>query len=167
MRVSATGRRIVGLLVLGLALSGCTSAPDEPATPAVPAVTSAAPSVSGPAGSGSGKATATPAPAETPEQQPTPVEPTGPEEVVIDITIADGTVDPNGRKLDVQVDQPIALYVTSDEDDEVHAHTSEDGYTLEVKAGTKVRGEFTLTAPGSYEVESHHLGKTIVVLNAR
>lgn len=171
MRVTPTGRRIVGFaiggLVAGLVLTGCTSAPEEPAAPAVPAVTSEVPtpSASSPAGSSSAKATPTPAPVETPE--PSAAENTGPDEVTIDIAIADGQVDPNGRKLDVEVGQPIVLYVTSDENDEVHAHTSQDGYTLEVKAGTKVRGEFTLDEPGSYEVESHHLGKTIVILNAR
>ena len=164
------GRRVlvlaIGGLVTGLALAGCTSAPEEPATPAVPAVTSAAPA---PSSSVPKSESPSPAPAESPEPVPTPsaAEETGPSEVTIDITIADGKVNPNGKKLDVEVGQPIALYVTSDSDDEVHAHTSEDGYTLDVKAGTKVRGEFTLISPGSYEVESHHLGKTIVVLNAR
>ena len=34
-------------------------------------------------------------------------------------------------------------------------------------AGKQVTGKFTLDRPGSYEVESHHLEKTIVILNAR
>ena len=59
------------------------------------------------------------------------------------------------------------LNVTSDQADEIHAHTGGDGYELEVAAGKKVTGSFTLTSPGSYEVESHHLEKTIVILNAR
>ena len=59
------------------------------------------------------------------------------------------------------------LNVTSDEDDEIHAHTDGDGYELEVPAGEKVTGEFAINGPGSYEVESHHLEKTIVILNAR
>ncbi len=61
----------------------------------------------------------------------------------------------------------MVLNVTSDEDDEIHAHTSGDGYELEVKAGVPASGSFTLTSPGSFEVESHHLGKVIVILNAR
>jgi heme/copper-type cytochrome/quinol oxidase subunit 2 len=87
--------------------------------------------------------------------------------VTIDITIADGQVSPNGKKIDVEVGQTIVLKVTSDEHDEVHAHTEGDGYELEVPAGTTVTGEFELNAPGSYEVESHHLDKVIVILNAR
>ena len=59
------------------------------------------------------------------------------------------------------------LNVTSDEHDEIHAHTEGDGYELEVPAGKKVTGEFEINSPGSYEVESHHLEKVIVILNAR
>jgi hypothetical protein len=87
--------------------------------------------------------------------------------VTIDITVADGQVSPNGKKIDVEVGQTIVLNVTSDEHDEVHAHTEGDGYELEVPAGKKVTGEFELNAPGSYEVELHHLEKVIVILNAR
>lgn len=165
MGVSPTGRRIVGSvvggLVAGLALTGCTSASEEPSAPAVPAATSAKPPPSAPApGEGS-------EPVPTSSMEPSAAEATAPDEVTIEVTIADGKVDPNGKKLDVEVGQRIVLFVTSDEDDEVHAHNGGDGYELEVEAGTKVRGEFTLDTPGSYEVESHHLGKTIVILNAR
>jgi heme/copper-type cytochrome/quinol oxidase subunit 2 len=89
------------------------------------------------------------------------------DQVTIDITIADGQVSPNGAKVTVKVGQQVVLNVTSDEHDEIHAHTSGDGFTLDVPAGKKVTGSFTLTSPGSYEVESHHLEKTIVILNAR
>ena len=59
------------------------------------------------------------------------------------------------------------MNVTSDEDDEIHAHTDGDGYELEVQAGKPAKGSFTIDSPGSFEVESHHLGKIIVILNAR
>ena len=56
--------------------------------------------------------------------------------------------------------------MTSDEDDEIHAHTGGDGYELEVPAGTAHdRRSFTPTQPGSFEIESHHLEKVIVILN--
>jgi heme/copper-type cytochrome/quinol oxidase subunit 2 len=153
-------RRLSGTLIapalLGLALAGCTSAPSETASPtATPEVTSAAPSGTSPA---SPSASATPSAAAPSEAA---------NEVTIDITIADGQVSPNGKKLDIQVGQQIVLNVTSDEHDEIHAHTPGDGYELEVTAGKTVTGSFTITSPGSYEVESHHLEKTIVVLNAR
>ena len=152
-------RRLGGALLapalLGLALAGCTSAPSETASPtATPEVTSAAPS---------GASSASPSASTTPSAAATEAA----SEVTIDITIAKGQVNPNGKKLDIQVGQQIVLNVISDEDDEIHAHTPGDGYELEVSAGKKVTGSFTITSPGSYEVESHHLEKTIVILNAR
>ena len=88
--------------------------------------------------------------------------------VVVDITIADGKVTPNGEKVDVAVGQEVELNVTSDADDEIHAHTDDaDGYELEVKAGVPTTGRFTVASAGSFEVESHHLEKIIVILNVR
>ncbi|HWJ52002.1 MAG TPA: hypothetical protein VNT24_01340 [Propionibacteriaceae bacterium] len=154
------GGTLLAPALLGLALAGCTSAPSETASPtATPEVTSAAPSETSSASPGTGpSASATPSAAATSEAA---------NEVTIDITIAKGQVNPNGKKLDIQVGQQIVINVTSDEDDEIHAHTPGDGYELEVTAGKKVTGSFTITSPGSYEVESHHLEKTIVILNAR
>ena len=156
---SATGRRLTGTTLaaaaLGLILAGCTSPPAVTATPTpTPEITSATPS-------------ATPSASPTPRVTPSPPETSEPaDQVTIDITIADGQVSPNGAKVNVKVGQKIVLNVTSDEHDEIHAHTT-DGFTLEVPAGKKVTGSFTLTSPGSYEVEAHHLEKTIVILNAR
>ena len=156
---AATGRRLTGTTLaaaaLGLILAGCTSPPAGTATPPpTPEVTSATPS-------------ATPSASPTPRVTPSPPETSEPaDQVTIDITIAGGQVSPNGAKMNVKVGQQVVLKVTSDEHDEIHAHTT-DGFTLEVPAGKKVTGSFTLTSPGSYEVEAHHLEKTIVILNAR
>ncbi len=87
--------------------------------------------------------------------------------LTVDVTIAGGDVSPNGQKLDVAVGQEVVLNVTSDEDDEIHAHTGGDGFELEVEAGQPATGRFTLAGAGSFEVESHHLEKVIVILNAR
>jgi hypothetical protein len=157
---SPVRRRLAGamlaLTLLGLALAGCTNPPAATATPAAtPEVTSATPSPTT-----SVSPTATPSPSPSEPSQPA-------DQVTIEITIADGEVTPNGSKIDVRLGQQVVLNVTSDEHDEIHAHTSGDGFTLEVPAGKKVTGSFTLTSPGSYEVEAHHLEKTIVILNAR
>ena len=148
---------VLGGVLAGLALTGCTSAPADTATP-TPEVTSASPS---PSDSASPSASATPTPTPTPSQT------SAVNSVTIDITIADGQVTPNGKKINVEVGQTIVLNVTSDEHDEVHAHTEGDGFELKVPAGKNVSGELTLNSPGSYEVESHHLEKVIVILNAR
>jgi glucose/arabinose dehydrogenase len=161
MRGSPTRRRVLGAalggLLAGLALSGCTSAPTTTATP-TPAATSASSSPSA-----STSASAPPSASPT----PTPSETSAANTVTIDITIAEGQVNPNGEKINVELGQTIVLNVTSDEADEIHAHTDGDGFELAVPAGKKVTGEFAINGPGSYEVESHHLEKTIVILNAR
>jgi hypothetical protein len=136
-----------------LALSGCTPAPEVAATPSA-----SAPSSSATASESSTSATPSPTPSETESE-------TG--ALTVDITIAGGKVDPNGEKIKIAVGQKVILNVTSDEDDEIHAHTDDDGYELAVKAGKTAKGSFTIDSPGSYEVESHHLGKVIVILNAR
>ena len=60
--------------------------------------------------------------------------PTPADRVVVDITIADGKVDPERREDRCRRGQEVELNVTSDVDDEIHAHTGGDGgYELEVK----------------------------------
>jgi hypothetical protein len=131
--------------VLCVLLAGCTSAPDSAAPPA-----GGGSSAASPAG-GDTSGTASPAA----------------DALVVTITEANGEVSPNGQKLEARVGQQVVLDVTSDQDDEIHAHTGGEGYELEVKAGQPAHGTFTLTTAGSFEVESHELEKVIVVLNAR
>jgi hypothetical protein len=87
--------------------------------------------------------------------------------LTIPITIANQKVDPSGKKIDVAQGTTIILTVSSDMDDEVHAHTAGDGYELEVTAGKPVQGSFVASDIGSFEIESHHLNKVIVILNVR
>jgi hypothetical protein len=61
----------------------------------------------------------------------------------------------------------VILNVTSDTDDEIHAHIGGEGCELPVQAGKPAKGSFTLDNAGSFEVESHLLEKIIVILNAR
>lgn len=123
-----------------LALTGACGGEPAPA---------ATPSASGVAPSGSAGASSSVAP------------------LTVPITIAGGQVQPNGEKISAALGQPVVLQVTSDEADEIHAHTGGNGYELEVPAGTPTTGGFTPSQPGSFEVESHQLGKVIVVLNVR
>ncbi len=145
---------MVGLLLT----AACTSSP-EPAASTSPAPAS---SVASP----SALASETPAGPTPSAQQPSAQSPDS-QTLKIDISIANGQVTPNGKKIDVEVGQTVLLNVTSDEDDEIHAHTGGDGYELEVPAGKATTGSFTLDSAGSFEVESHHLEKVIVILNAR
>ena len=87
--------------------------------------------------------------------------------VIIDITIAKRQVTPSGQKLNLSRGQTVIMHVTSDMDDEIHAHTGGDGYELEVTAGKPATGSFVVSDPGSFEIESHHLEKIIAILNVR
>jgi len=160
--LSSTSRRVAwaaGGVAVAALLTACTSAPEVTATPS-PSPSASTASTPSPASS----ASATPTPSRTPSPSAMEAEPTA---LTIDIKIAGGKVTPNGDKIKVAVGQKVILNVDSDEDDEIHAHTGDDGFELEVKAGEPARGSFTLDSPGSYEIESHHLEKTIAILNAR
>jgi len=130
------------------ALVGCTSSASVTADPS----TSVSPSSSAATSAGS-------SPTAGPSADATAV--------TIDITIKDGQVQPNGEKINVTKGQTVVLNVTSDADDEIHAHTSGDGYELEVTAGKPARGQLVAADTGSYEVESHHLKKIIAILVVR
>jgi hypothetical protein len=142
-----------GAIVLGLLLTGCTSTAEPPSNNASP--------------------TSASSPTEPSSQvaPPTSVSPSPPSlnpdyTLTVNIVIAKGKTTPNGEKINVRVGQKVILNVISDTDDEIHAHIGGDGYELPVQAGTPARGSFILQSPGSFEVESHHLEKIIVILNA-
>jgi hypothetical protein len=148
------GALIWGVVALGLLLSGCatTAGPQSSASPSVVSSSSE--------------------PAASPTESPTSVPPSSPAlnpdyPLTINIVIAKSKTIPSGEKINVRVGQKVILKVTSDTDDEIHAHIGGTGYELQVQAGTPARGSFTLDSPGSFEVESHHLEKIIVILNAR
>jgi hypothetical protein len=150
----ARSAMIGGTVALGLLLSGCTSNPEPEASASPSAIASSPSEPSAPATS------------------PTSVPPRSPSldaayTLTINIEIAGGKTVPNGKKIDVRVDQKVILNVMSDTDDEIHAHLGEKDYELAVRAGKPAKGSFTLDSRGSFEVESHHLEKTIVILNAR
>lgn len=148
------GALIWGVVALGLLLSGCsaTTEPQNTASPS-PVNSPSAPSSSA---------------AESPTWVPPSSPPLNPDyALTINIVIAKGKTIPNGVKYDMRVGQKVILKVTSDTDDEIHAHTGGAGYEMQVQAGTPARGSFTLDSPGSFEVESHHLDKIIAILNAR
>ena len=145
---------IWGTVALGLLLSGCTSSAGPEASASPSAVVGSPSEPSSPATS------PTSVPARSPSLNPEYA-------LTINIEIARDKTVPNGKKINVGVGQNVILNVTSDTDDEIHAHTGGAGYEMQVQAGTPAKGSFTLDSRGSFEVESHHLEKTIVILNAR
>ena len=163
MRASA----VVVAAVLGATLAACGGSPA--------AGPSGSPDASGPSSTAPSAPPTSPqptapqptAPPSKPATSPSTQEPVG-DQIKIDVSIKNGKVDPSGKKIEVPVGATVVLNVTSDEDDEIHAHIgSGDGYSLEVQAGKPAQGQFIVQDSGSFEVESHHLGKIIVILNVR
>ena len=131
-----------------------------------PAPPAAEPSSPAPSPSWSARP-ATPTPkASVPASSPSTQEPTK-DQLRLDVSIAGGKVDPSGRKVDVPLGTTVVLKVTSDIDDEIHAHLGDDDFSLFVKAGESKSGKFVVEEPGRFDVESHELGKIIVILNVR
>lgn len=86
--------------------------------------------------------------------------------VIIDLVIKDGKVEPQDKRVEVKVGQPVVLNVSSDEADELHVH-SEPEHEFGVLVTADQRFEFIVEVPGQVSVESHHLGTTIVKLVVR
>jgi FtsP/CotA-like multicopper oxidase with cupredoxin domain len=141
-------------------LTGCTPSATVPAGPA----STSAPSTSGASSTSPSPAAST---GSSSSSAATPSPAPDANAVTIDVTIKDGQVQPNGKKIDVSKGQTVVLNVTSDADDEIHAHTSGDGYELEVTADKPAAGKFVAADTGSFEVESHHLEKIIAILVVR
>jgi len=162
-------------LAVAALLTGCTTAatqtgsatasPGAVTTPASRSPASEPPSPSPASGSVAPSASGSASPGGAKPGPPTPIE--DPKALPIEITIASGQVTPNGQKIEVSSGQRVNLIVTSDIDDEIHAHDGGDGYELAVSAGETVSGSLVASEPGSFEIESHELGKTIVILNVR
>jgi hypothetical protein len=149
------GSTLIGWTVaVGLLLSGCTSSAQPEASISPSAI----------AGSPSEQSSPATSPTSVPARSPSL---NADYALTINIEIAGGKTVPNGKKIDVRVGQRVILNVTSDIDDEIHAHLGEKSYELVVQAGRPTKGSFTLDSPGSFEVESHHLEKIIVILNTR
>jgi hypothetical protein len=64
--------------------------------------------------------------------------------LTIDITIRAGTLSPSGHKLDVNWGDTIASQIDSDQDDTIHVHTADRGYTVKVHAGQLAAGNSPL-----------------------
>jgi hypothetical protein len=87
--------------------------------------------------------------------------------LVIDITVSDGNVTPNGVDMDVAVGQRIELRVKADVPGEIHVHSSPDEQEFEYDHGSSTIEVTPMEQPGQVAIESHTLDKTIVVLQVR
>jgi hypothetical protein len=109
-------------------------------------------------------ATSTPTPSET-SSSATPTPEDTEQAVEIRVTVRDGKVRPQPRRVDVDQDSQVRLLVTSDVDDEVHVH----GYEIEepLEAGRTTTVEFVADQPGVFEVETHETELALLQLAVR
>src|SRR3954451_23174250 len=77
---------------------------------------------------------------------------------VIDVTFAGDSVTPNGERVEVSVGQPITLHLTADQPGEIHVHSTPEQELEYPKGETDVKIA-PIDAPGTVDVESHHLEK--------
>ena len=73
---------------------------------------------------------------------------------VIQVTVEGGEVTPAGERIEVGVDQPVDIVITSDEAGELHVHSSPET-TAEFAAGENDPIELQFDRPGVVEVELH------------
>jgi hypothetical protein len=85
---------------------------------------------------------------------------------VIEIEVTGSSVTPNGDRVEVGVGQPIELHVTADAPGEIHVH-SDPEQELEYAQGESTLDLTPIEQPGTVDVESHTLEKTIVQLEVR
>ena len=83
----------------------------------------------------------------------------------LDVTVAGTTVTPAPAQVDLPIGSTLELVVTSDHDDEVHAHGFDVGAQL--RAGTPTTLRLTATEAGVYEVETHEPALTLLTVAVR
>lgn len=88
------------------------------------------------------------------------------EDVMVDIVVRNGTVTPQGDRVEMTVSQKVTLHITSDAQEAIHVH-SEPEREFEIGAGDDVEKSFTIDTPGQVAVEAHHLDVTILQLVVR
>ncbi|MFC5260765.1 cupredoxin domain-containing protein [Kribbella qitaiheensis] len=114
----------------------------------------------------------TASPSETPSGTPstpksnTPSNTTDPSgeqaDVTINVTVANGKVNPSGSSIKVKAGQTVLITAVSDAADELHIH----GYDkeLELAPGKPASVKFTANMKGTFEVETHESGKLVAKL---
>jgi hypothetical protein len=86
----------------------------------------------------------------------------GDDTATVEITFSDGSVTPNGERVEVEAGQPVELVVKADEPGELHVHSTPEE-ELEYGAGTTTL-KLTLDQPGVVDVEAHDPKAVIVQL---
>ena len=83
----------------------------------------------------------------------------------LSVTVKGSTVTPAPAQVDLPVGDTLELTVTSDHDDELHAHGFDQ--EVELKAGVPATLRLTAKEPGLYEVETHEPALTLLTVAVR
>lgn len=83
-------------------------------------------------------------------------------DVTVDVTVANGKVNPSGSSIKVKAGQTVLITAVSDAADQLHIH----GYDkeLDLKPGKPASVKFTANMKGTFEVETHESGKLVAKL---
>ena len=144
---------------LALAVTACGGDTQSPAATATPTTTPTTATSSTSAAS-----TTTPPSAKTPTTPPPAKEPT-PAGRSIAITVKGKKVTPAPSTVDLKKGETLTLVVTSDHDDEIHAH----GFDVEGKLKAGVPSTITITGKeaGLFEVETHEPPLRLLMIAVR
>ncbi|MEU4393506.1 cupredoxin domain-containing protein [Kribbella sp. NPDC023855] len=157
------GTALALLPALGmLVLAGCGDDSGSGATPSTSPST--APS-SEPTATPTGIPSSTGTPGSTPNTKSpsNTADPSGEQaDVTVNVTVANGKVNPSGASIKVKAGQTVLITGVSDAEDELHVH----GYDkeLELKPGKPASVKFTANMKGTFEVETHESGKLVAKL---
>lgn len=83
----------------------------------------------------------------------------------VQVKISDGTVTPNGERVEAEVGEPIEFVVEADEAGELHVHSTPEQQLAYDEGTTTV--ELTIDQPGVVEVETHDPEIVVVQLEVR
>lgn len=89
-----------------------------------------------------------------------------PDTLVIDVSIAGGSVAPTNERIDAFVGEPVTVNVDSDVADELHVHSVPD-HSFDVAAASGQSFSFVVEVPGQVALELHETGRTIATLVVR
>ena len=122
------------------------------------------PSPSAPASTPTGLPTMTPTPGKPNTSSPSnTADPSGEQaDVTINVTVANGKVNPSGATIKAKAGQTVLVTAVSDAADEVHIH----GYDKELPLtpGKPASVKFTANMKGTFEIETHESGKLVAKL---
>jgi plastocyanin len=147
-----------------LVLAGCGNESDSGASPSTsPSLTPVLPTAS-PTFTATDLPTMTATPGKPNTSTPSnTTDPSGEQaDVTINVTVANGKVNPSGTSIKVKAGQTVLVTAVSDAADEVHIH----GYDKELPLtpGKTASVKFTANMKGTFEIETHESGKLVAKL---